>query len=231
MSGTSRPGAATTGYELVIFDCDGVLVDSERLAIRIEAGILTSLGWPMTEEEVVQCFVGRSAQYMQGEIERTIGRAIDWDTEFESRYREVFSQELHAVDGVETALDLIASPVCVASSGTHEKIRFSLGLTGLLERFNGHIFSVEDVERGKPAPDLFLYAAHRMGHEPARCAVIEDSTSGVKAGLAAGMSVFAYAGGVTPRSQLALDGVVVFETMAELPGLLDSSDLNDRRLT
>jgi HAD superfamily hydrolase (TIGR01509 family) len=212
--------ATTVGYDLVIFDCDGVLVDSERLAIRIEAAILTGLGWPMTQDEVVQRFVGRSAEYMQHEIERTIGRPIDWEAEFETRYREVFSRELQAVDGVEAALTRITVPVCVASSGTHEKIRFSLGLTGLLDRFDGHIFSVEDVVHGKPAPDLFLHAAEQMGHTPDRCAVIEDSASGVDAGLAAGMTVFAFAGGVTPRSRLALDGVVVFDTMAELPGLL-----------
>jgi HAD superfamily hydrolase (TIGR01509 family) len=220
---TAHRGPPSVGYDLVIFDCDGVLVDSERLAIRIEAAILTGLGWPMTQDEVVQRFVGRSAEYMQSEIERTIGRPIDWDTEFESRYREVFSRELLAVDGVEAALSQITAPVCVASSGTHEKIRFSLGLTGLLDRFEGHIFSVEDVAHGKPAPDLFLYAADHMGHAPVRCAVIEDSASGVAAGLAAGMTVFAFAGGVTPRSRLALDGVVVFEAMAELPGLLQGT--------
>ncbi len=210
-----------TRFDLVIFDCDGVLVDSERLAIRIESGILAGLGWPMTEEEVVHRFVGRSAEYMQREIEQTIGRPIDWEADFEARYREVFSRELEPVAGIVTALGDIRSPICVASSGTHEKIRFSLGLTGLLDVFEGRIFSAEDVEHGKPAPDLFLFAARQTGHDPARCAVVEDSVSGVQAGLAAGMSVFAFSGGVTPAARLALDGVTVFEEMTDLPDLLE----------
>ncbi|HXY28619.1 MAG TPA: HAD family hydrolase, partial [Acidimicrobiales bacterium] len=209
-------GAGRGRHDLVIFDCDGVLVDSERLAVRTEAQILASLGWPLAEDEIVERFVGRSAAFMQGEIERAIGRRIDWESEFESRYRDVFTRELRPVDGVAEALERIDAPTCVASSGTHAKIRFSLGLTGLLDRFEGRIFSAEDVDNEKPAPDLFLYAARRMGHPPGRCAVVEDSVSGVRAGLAAGMSVFAFAGGVTAGPRLALGGAWVFETMGEL---------------
>ncbi len=210
-------------FELVIFDCDGVLVDSERLAVRTEARILASLGWPLTEREIVERFVGRSAAYMRQQIEAQLGRGVDWDGEFELRYREVFERELRPVEGVEDALDRIATPTCVASSGTHEKIRFSLGLTGLAPRFVGRIFSTEDVERGKPAPDLFLFAAESMGCEPLACAVVEDSRSGVLAGTAAGMSVFAYAGGVTPAAQLGGEGAIVFDRMADLPELLAGS--------
>ncbi len=209
-----------TTAALVIFDCDGVLVDSERLAVRTEAEILDSLGWHLTEQQIVERFVGRSARYMHEQIERHLGRKVDWDTEFEARYRTVFEQELRPVEGVEDALDRIDAPMCVASSGTHEKIRFSLGLTGLAARFEGRIFSAEDVERGKPAPDLFLFAAERMDRDPSECAVVEDSASGVTAALAAGMSVYAYAGGVTSRSQLAMDGAHVFHEMADLPDLL-----------
>jgi len=205
---------------LVIFDCDGVLVDSERLAVRTEAEILDSLGWHLTEQQIVERFVGRSAGYMHEQIEAYLGRKIDWETEFEARYRDVFTRELRPVEGVEDALDRIDVPVCVASSGTHAKIRFSLDLTGLTARFDGRIFSVEDVEHGKPAPDLFLYAAARMGCDPSECAVVEDSVSGVSAGVAAGMSVFGYAGGVTPASDLAVDGAHVFHQMVDLPGLL-----------
>jgi HAD superfamily hydrolase (TIGR01509 family) len=209
-----------SGLGLVVFDCDGVLVDSERLAVRTEAAILGNLGWSLSESEIVDRFVGRSALYMQQEIERQLGRRIDWEAEFEVRYRQVFERELVPVEGIVDALDQIATPVCVASSGSHEKIRFSLGLTGLLDRFTGRIFSVEDVEHGKPDPDIFLYAAQHMDTEPGRCAVVEDSVSGVTAGLAAGMRVFAFAGGVTPASKLAVDGVVVFDDMRELPRLL-----------
>jgi HAD superfamily hydrolase (TIGR01509 family) len=120
------------------------------------------------------------------------------------------------------ALDQVTTPTCVASSGTHEKIRFSLGLTGLRGRFEGRIYSVEDVARGKPAPDLFLHAAAQMGVAPRRCAVVEDSVSGVTAGLAAGMAVFAYAGGVTGAAALTVGDAVVFEDMGQLAELLEA---------
>ena len=206
-------------FDLVIFDCDGVLVDSERLAVRTEAEILASLGWALSEAEVVERFVGRSAEYMHRQIEEHLGRAVDWERAFESRYREVFEQELRPVEGIVDVLTSIATPMCVASSGTHAKIRFSLGLTGLLDYFDERIFSVQDVSRGKPEPDLFLYAADRMGASPEACAVVEDSPSGVQAALAAGMSAFAFSGGVVPPEQLQLNGVVVFEDMRTLPGL------------
>jgi HAD superfamily hydrolase (TIGR01509 family) len=213
-----------TDIELVIFDCDGVLVDSERLAVRTEAEILSGLGWQLSESEIIERFVGRSAIYMQGEIERHLGRAVDWNNEFEVRYREVFERDLVAVEGVTDALDRIDLPICVASSGSHAKIRFSLGLVGMLERFGDRIYSVDDVERGKPAPDIFLYAADQMGFQARRCAVVEDSVSGVTAALAADMRVFAFAGGVTSESNLSLDRASVFRHMRELPGLLSAAD-------
>jgi HAD superfamily hydrolase (TIGR01509 family) len=207
-------------FDLVIFDCDGVLVDSERLAIRTEAEILSGLGWPLSESEIVERFVGRSAAYMHEQIERHLGRSLDWEIEFERRYQEVFERELVVVSGVVEALDRIPVPTCVASSGSHEKMEFTLGITGLFERFRGRIFSADEVEHGKPSPDVFLLAARKMGVSPMRCAVIEDSVSGVTAGLAAQMAVFAFAGGVTTETQLALDGAVVFDDMAVLPRLL-----------
>jgi HAD superfamily hydrolase (TIGR01509 family) len=207
-------------FDLVIFDCDGVLVDSERLAIRTEAEILSGLGWPLSESEIVERFVGRSAAYMHEQIERHLGRSLDWEIEFERRYQEVFERELVVVSGVVEALDRIPVPTCVASSGSHEKMEFTLGITGLFERFRGRIFSADEVEHGKPSPDVFLLAARKMGVSSMRCAVIEDSVSGVTAGLAAQMAVFAFAGGVTTETQLALDGAVVFDDMAVLPRLL-----------
>ncbi len=210
-------------FDLVIFDCDGVLVDSERLAVRTEAGILTDLGWPLSEAEVVERFVGRSAAAMHREIEHHLGRRVDWDLEFESPCREVFERELAPVAGVVDVLRRIAVPVCVASSGTHERMRFTLGLTGLWSRFEGRIFSVEDVAAGKPAPDIFVHAAAKMDVTPGRCAVVEDSVSGVLAGLAAGMTVFAFAGGVTDARALAVGDAVVFGDMRELAALLAPS--------
>lgn len=207
-------------FELVIFDCDGVLVDSERLAVRTEAEILHGLGWPLTETDIVERFVGRSAAHMHQEIERHLGRSIDWETEFESRYREVFERELVAVPGIVEALDAITSPVCVASSGSHDKMRFTLSKTGLFDRFVGRIFSVDQVAQGKPAPDIFLFAAEQMGVSPDRCAVVEDSVSGVTAGLSAGMAVFAFAGGVTNTDMLSIEGAVVFDDMRGLPAVM-----------
>ena len=208
--------------ELVIFDCDGVLVDSERLAVRIDVQILARLGWVITEAEVIERFVGRSDKSIKADIEAQLGRPLpdDWEQEFQSLYRAAFAAALTPVPGVVEALDRITLPTCVASSGSHDKMRYTLGLTGLYERFAGRIFSVYEVARGKPAPDLFLYAAARMGVDPAACAVVEDSRYGVAAARAAGMRAFAFAGGLTPRAWLEAPGTVVFTDMRELPQLL-----------
>jgi HAD superfamily hydrolase (TIGR01509 family) len=217
-------------FDLIIFDCDGVLVDSERLSIRIDALFLDRLGWPMTEQEVIDRFVGRSDADMLADIEAHIGGPISTDVhrEFDRVYRETFEAELKPVDGIVEALDEIAAAgirICVASSGGHAKIRRSLELTGLTRYFDDRIFSSADVVHGKPAPDLFLHAADRMGASPARCAVVEDSAFGVEAAIAAGMLAFAYAGGVTTADRLARPGVVVFDGMRELPALLEGASL------
>jgi len=209
-------------FELVIFDCDGVLVDSERIAVRVEAEFLAELGWPLSQAEIVERFMGRTTEYMDEAIEAQLGSRLpgDWSDQFQRRYREAFAAELVPVDGVLDALDQIAVPTCVASSGSHDKLRFTLGHTGLYERFEGRIFSGYEVANGKPAPDLFLHAAARMGAGPARCAVVEDSLYGVLAARAAGMRVFGYAGGLTPADRLEGEATVVFEDMRELPRLL-----------
>jgi HAD superfamily hydrolase (TIGR01509 family) len=215
-------------FDLIIFDCDGVLVDSERLSLRVDALFLDRLGWPMGEEEIIERFVGRSDADMRAEIEERTGRPIpaDIDREFDRVYRETFEAELRPVDGIVAALDDIVAagvPICVASSGGHAKIRRSLELTGLTHYFGDRIFSASDVAHGKPAPDLFLHAASRMGAAPSRSAVIEDSAFGVEAAIAAGMQAFAYAGGVTAADRLARPGVVVFEEMSDLPALLEAA--------
>jgi HAD superfamily hydrolase (TIGR01509 family) len=209
-------------FELVIFDCDGVLVDSERLAVRVEAEYLAELGWPLTQDEIVERFMGRTAEYMDDAIEAQLGSRLPagWKDQFQRRYTEAFAAELAPVDGILDALDQIPVPTCVASSGSHDKLRFTLGHTGLYRRFEGRIFSGYEVANGKPAPDLFLHAAARMGAEPARCAVVEDTRYGVEAARAAGMRAFGYAGGLTPPDRLAGHGTVVFEDMRDLPGLL-----------
>jgi len=206
----------------VIFDCDGVLIDSERLAIKVDVVMLRELGWPLTEEEVIERFVGRSDRDTQAEIEAHLGRKLPdgWEERWAPLYRQVFAAELAPVEGVVEALDRMTLPSCIASSGTHAYLRYMLGLTGLYERFAGRIFSVEDVERGKPAPDLFLHAAERMGAKPARCVVVEDSRSGVDAARAAGMRVLAFAGGLVPSELLEGPNTTLFGHMRELPGLL-----------
>ena len=208
-------------FDLIIFDCDGVLVDSERLAVR-EAEVISNLGWPLTEAEIVERFVGRSVGYMQSEVERHIGRAIDWEMEVEPQYYDLLRRELVPVEGIIEALDEISIPMCIASSGSREKMKFTLDLTGLGDRFADHVFSVDQVEHGKPAPDVFLYAADQMDVLANRCAVVEDSVAGVMAGVSAQMAVFAFAGGVTRASQLSQEGVVVFENMRDLPELLSA---------
>jgi HAD superfamily hydrolase (TIGR01509 family) len=209
-------------FELVIFDCDGVLVDSERIAVRVEAEYLAELGWPLSQAEIVDRFMGRTTEYMDEAVEAQLGSRLpgDWKDQLQRRYREAFAAELVPVDGVLEVLDQLSVPTCVASSGSHDKLRFTLGHTGLYGRFEGRIFRGYEVANGKPAPDLFLHAAARMGAEPARCAVVEDSRYGVLAARAAGMRAFGYAGGLTPAGRLEGEGTVVFEDMRELPRLL-----------
>jgi HAD superfamily hydrolase (TIGR01509 family) len=209
-------------FELVIFDCDGVLVDSERIAIRVEAEYLAELGWPLSEAEIVERFMGRTTEFMDEAIEAQLGSRLptDWKDQFRRRYLEAYAADLAPVDGITEALDRITIPTCVASSGSHDKLRFTLGHTGLYERFEGRIFSGYEVAAGKPAPDLFLHAAATMGADPARCAVVEDTRWGVLAARAAGMRAFGYAGGLTPPEHLEGDATQVFEDMRELPRLL-----------
>jgi HAD superfamily hydrolase (TIGR01509 family) len=212
-------------FELVIFDCDGVLVDSERLSVRIDVVYLGRLGWAMDEAEAIERFVGRSDADIRVDIERRLGGPIpaEIEEEFGRLYRETFERELVAVEGIIEVLDALAARgtrTCVASSGEHVRIRTSLALTGLASYFDDRIFSAEDVVHGKPAPDLFLHAAAVMGIEPAGCAVVEDSVHGVAAARAAGMRAFAYAGGVTAADRLAGPGTIVFDDMRQLPDLL-----------
>ena len=211
--------------ELVIFDCDGVLIDSERVAIKVDVLVLGELGWPLSEAEVIERFVGRSDRDNRAAIEAHLGRELPagWDEAVERRYREAFAAELAPVDGVVEALDRITLATCIASSGTHDHLRYTLGLTGLYDRFAGRIFSAEDVAKGKPAPDLFLHAAERMAVEPDRCIVVEDSRFGVQAARAAGMRVLAFAGGLSCADVLEGPNTTVFEDMRELPALVGSA--------
>jgi HAD superfamily hydrolase (TIGR01509 family) len=196
-----------------------VLVDTERATIEAESAFLTEHGWSLSPTEVAELFLGRTDEYMRREIERRLPNLpADWEGQLDARYLEA-QVDITPVDGVVEALEAIAVRTCVASSGTHEKMRRTLGATGLYERFEGRIFSATEVEHGKPAPDLFLHAAAQMGAAPTECAVVEDSPFGVEAANAAGMTSFAYAGGVMPADRLQA-AHVVFDDMRALPGLL-----------
>ena len=215
---------------LVIFDCDGVLVDSERLAVRVEAQLLATLGWPLGEDEILERFVGRSDAHMLAGIERALGREVpEWPSLYRAALTDAFRAELVPVDGVADALDALTLPTCVASSGTIDKVRLTLGLTGLLDRFDGRIFSATEVAAGKPAPDLFLHAAARLGVPPAACVVVEDSVAGVEAARRAGMRCLGYAGGLTPAAWLSGPGTTVFDDMAALVPLLTPGAPEGRR--
>jgi HAD superfamily hydrolase (TIGR01509 family) len=210
---------------LVIFDCDGVLVDSERLTVGVEARMLTELGWPITTDEIVRRFVGGSSEAMLAEIERHLGP--DLTEEFDRRSSEeivaAFRADLQPVEGVRALVESLhrhGVPTCVASSGSHRKMDLTLGSTGLRELFDGRIHSASEVERGKPWPDLFLHAARAMGVDPSDCAVIEDSINGARAAIAAGMTCYGFAGGLSSRRDLDATGAIVFDTMAELHAIL-----------
>ncbi|MBZ4321653.1 HAD family hydrolase [Streptomyces huiliensis] len=209
-------------FDLVIFDCDGVLVDSERICVRVEAEYLAELGAPFTEAEIIEKFVGSPAEIMRAAVGERLGRPlpVDWWKPYEQRYVDAFAAELTAVEGVAEALEELDVPFCLASNGDRAAILRNLRTTGLHGHFEGRVFSAEDVARGKPAPDLFLHAARTMGADPARCAVVEDSRYGVRAARAAGMRSFGYAGGLTPAGRLEGPGTVVFDDMRKLPALL-----------
>jgi len=208
-------------FDLVIFDCDGVLVDSERLANTQFAELLAELGIECTLEQMYRDFVGRSMAACMQTVTQRLGRPPprDFEARLRARTRAAFERELRPVDGVEAVLDRLPMPACVASSGDHEKMRLTLGITGLLPRFEGRLFSATEVARGKPWPDVFLHAAARMGAAPEHTAVVEDSPAGVRAGTAAGMTVFGYTATMGP-GELRAAGATVFHHMSELPALL-----------
>ncbi len=205
----------------VIFDCDGVLVDSEPIGNRVLAGLLTGAGLPTSFEDCMRDYRGRSMASCMALASERLGSPVpaDLPDRYYAEVKAVFARELEPVPGVIEALDRIALPSCVASSGPHHKLRVTLARTGLWKRFEGRIFSAGEVEHGKPAPDLFQYAARRMGFDPATTAVVEDSVPGVQAARAAGMRALAFARH-TEAPELEAAGGEAFHDMADLPGLL-----------
>jgi HAD superfamily hydrolase (TIGR01509 family) len=209
-------------FSLIIFDCDGVLVDSEVITSRVFAAMLDELGIQVTVDEIFENFVGKSTVQCLEIIAGLLGGPppVDFIEQYHKRTSVALRSELKAVEGVEIALDSLDVPYCVASNGTHEKMRTTLGITGLLPRFEGKIFAVTDVAQGKPAPDIFLYAAGKMGASPTSCAVIEDTPTGVIAAVAAGMRVYGYCAHTPSRMLIAAGAHVTFGRMADLPEVL-----------
>jgi HAD superfamily hydrolase (TIGR01509 family) len=208
--------------ELVIFDCDGVLVDSELITNRVFSSMLNELGIPVTLDDMFVKFVGRSMGQCLEVIENLLGHEApeDFLRQYHARTAIALRSELKAIPGVEAVLSTLKMPYCVASSGSHEKMQMTLGITGLITKFQGRLFSVTDVARAKPFPDVYLHAATKMGVAPSACAVIEDSPTGVAAGVAAGMKVFGFCAH-TPSQRLHEAGAhVIFESMRTLPDLL-----------
>jgi beta-phosphoglucomutase-like phosphatase (HAD superfamily) len=207
---------------LVIFDCDGVLVDSEPLANRLMAELLTDEGLSTSPEEAWRDYRGRSMSDCGALAAERLGRALrsDFFERFDRRFKDECRSGLAPVAGVADALDtlaLLGCRSCVASSGTIEKMRFTLGLTGLLDRFEGTLFSAARLARSKPFPDVFLHAARCMRARPADCVVVEDSLLGVQAAVCAGMPVLGLAA-PGEAGMLSEAGAQTFEDMRELPG-------------
>ncbi|TCR24778.1 HAD superfamily hydrolase (TIGR01509 family) [Streptomyces sp. BK205] len=211
-------------YDLVIFDNDGVLVDSEPISNRHLAAYLTELGHTTSYEDSIRDYMGSAMHRIHELVLERSGERLpaDFDDVFHARVFAAFERELEAVAGVAGVLEKLVAdgvPYCVASSGSHARIRVGHRAAGLDRWFDdARIFSSEDVGRGKPAPDLFLYAAERMGVEPGRCVVVEDSPLGVQAANAAGMDVYGFTA-MTPAEKL-VGATQLFSSMGELLDLL-----------
>lgn len=215
---------AAKATELVIFDCDGVLVDSEPISITVLVEALAAAGVAMSEAEAHERFLGRSLKSMSEILHDEYGLAID--AAFLEAMRKVlyerFRSELQPIPGVAETVDALGVAHCVASSSQPERIRLSLSVTGLIGRFEPNIFSASMVVHGKPAPDLFLHASAEMGVDPARCVVVEDSPAGIMAAKAAGMRVVAFTGGSHARTSRHRDALLdlrpdaLFDDMREL---------------
>jgi HAD superfamily hydrolase (TIGR01509 family) len=212
----------TPPFELLILDCDGVVVDSEPITTRVLAEMLQELGVSIDIEEVAQRFTGIMFSRILKLVSDLSGKSLPED--FVSSYRDrtfaAMEADLKPVEGVEAALDRITIPYCIASNGPHMKMQKTLSITSLLSRFEGRLFSSDDVPRGKPFPDLFLFVARHFSVRPSACLVIEDSASGVEAALAAGMSVYGYSAREKDGRLLTAGADRVFYQMSELPSLV-----------
>lgn len=212
---------------LLIFDCDGVLVDSEPTSNRVLAAAISAVGLPMSAEQVAESFEGMRLADIQAGVEAQLGRKLPagWMADFEADRAAAFEKELAPVSGIDAVLEEVVAagiPMCVASQARREKTALTLGLTGLNRFFSEAVlFSSTMVEHGKPHPGLFLLAAETMGFDPADCVVVEDGVLGVEAGRSAGMRVLGYVPAGCDPDRLSKRGAEVFRSMVDLPALLD----------
>jgi HAD superfamily hydrolase (TIGR01509 family) len=216
-----------SNIDLVIFDCDGVLVDSEVISCRAHAETLTRHGYPITADQVLVRFLGVSDREARMTIEAELGRSLpdDFEKQVKQATLQFYADDLRTIPHIGEAIAAIALPKCVASSGTPEKIRHGLECAGLYDLLAPNIFSATQVKRGKPAPDLFLFAAGQMQTSPARCVVIEDSVPGITGALAAGMAVLGFHGGSHCRPGYAdklraASAIMTIDDMRQLPDLI-----------
>ena len=210
--------------QLVIFDCDGVLVDSELITNRVFVQMLNEIGLAVTLPDMFDLFVGKSMPQCYELIERLRGVALPpgFDAAYVARTTAALTAQIEPVAGVGLVLDALDQRgirYCVASSGTHQKMRTTLGRTGLLPRLQGRLYSITEVAAPKPAPDVYLHAARRQGVAPADCVVVEDSPTGCRAGVAAGMRVYGYCAHTPRRELLEAGAQALVERMADLPAL------------
>jgi HAD superfamily hydrolase (TIGR01509 family) len=224
----------TPRFEAVLFDCDGVLVDSEPIVNRLLCEMMNDLGWKLTLEESIHVFLGKAVKDNKDLIEQNTGKPLtdEWMRHFRARRDAALVEQMLATEGIHDALDAIVSSygtkIAVASGADRGKIEVMLGKVGLMKYFEGRIFSGHEMPRSKPYPDVYLAAAAALGADPKRCVVIEDTPTGVKAGVAAGATVLGFAPTDPIRVAMHGDGSdliahganLVFREMAELSDLL-----------
>lgn len=207
-------------FELIIFDCDGVLVDSERITTVTFSKVLEeACGLTLEQDVLIETFMGQTSQRCLEIIEEMLGHAPpdNLQARYQSSIKEALQESVTAINGIEQTLADLNIPCCVASAGSHEKMQVTLGKTNLLKYFEGNIFSTDDVARGKPHPDVFVHAAESMGcSAPSRCLVVEDSPLGVEGGVAAGMVVFGFADLVKKQKLFDAGAHHVFTQMGNL---------------
>lgn len=224
--GESAAGVTTKPISnlLVIFDCDGVLVDSEPIAARLTAQAVSEVGWPMSPAVAKAEFLGDTFKNIIARVEERIGRPVppEWPARSQANLLQALEQELTPVVGARATVEALraaGAQLAVGSQGSHRKMQLTLGVTGLLPFFEGRIFSASQVARPKPAPDLFLFAAQTLGFAPSQTVVVEDSTRGVKAALAAGMRVLGYTASVG-REAIVAAGAEPIDDLTEVPARL-----------